>query len=163
MKIEHVRSANVRNGEREYCISHIYVDGTYFCDAIEDYDRGLDLSMTLAEIKRKKIYGETAIPTGQYTVKMNQRSPTFAQKSYYKSFCNGMLPRLDPVKGYYGILIHRGKDERSSAGCIIVGYNKVRGQVVDSQKAFETLYTLLKDASEKNEAIDYIITRKYRL
>lgn len=63
MKIDHVR---IFNG-KDYCISHIYVNGTYVCDAVEDLDRGLDQKMPLAEIKIRKVYRMTAIPVGTYT------------------------------------------------------------------------------------------------
>ncbi len=46
MKIEHVR---IFNG-KDYCISHIYVNGEYVCDAVEDVDRGLDQRMPISEI-----------------------------------------------------------------------------------------------------------------
>ena len=42
--------------------------------------------------------------------------------------------------------MHCGSTAKSSAGCLILGYNKIKGGVVDSQKAFETVYKeLLKD------------------
>lgn len=164
MKVEHIRSANVHpNPYRAYCISHIYVDGKYFCDAIEDWDRGLDESMSEEEVAKRKVAGKTAIPTGRYTVKMGVVSPTFSKKPYYMAYCGGKLPRLDPVKGFSGILIHRGVDESSSAGCVIVGYNKKVGCVTDSQKAWEGLYQLFKQAARKNEKIEYIITRKFKV
>lgn len=164
MKVEHIRSANVHpNTYRAYCISHIYIDGEYFCDAIEDWDRGLDERMSSGEIASRKIYGKTAIPTGHYTVKMDVQSPSFSKKPYYMSFCEGKLPRLDPVNGFSGILIHRGVDESSSAGCVIVGYNKVKGQVTNSKDAFEGLYKKFEKAKMRGETIEYVITRKFKV
>lgn len=160
MKIEHVRIYNCK----DYCISRIYVNDTYVCDAIEDTDRGLDQSMTLAEIKKRKVYRMTAIPVGTYRLTMNVQSPKFSQYAYYKKFCKGYLPRLLNVPGYDGILIHRGSSANSSAGCIIVGYNTVKGKVTDSQKAWEKLMKeYLMPAKVLEEKITYTITRKYRL
>lgn len=51
-----------------YTIGKLYVDDKYFCDVLEDKDRGLTQSMSEAEIKSKKVYGETAIPSGTYEV-----------------------------------------------------------------------------------------------
>ena len=50
-----------------YTISRIYVNGMLFgCNALEDTDRGLRSDMPLSEIKAKKVYGQTAIPSGEY-------------------------------------------------------------------------------------------------
>lgn len=145
----------------KYCISHIYVDGSYVCDSIEDTDRMLDDSMSEAEIKKKKVSKKTAIPTGKYEIVMNVVSPKFKLKPYYKQFCNGKVPRLVGVKGFLGILFHRGIDENSSAGCIILGFNTIKGKVTDSQRAFETFYHKLDIASRIGEKIWCQITRTY--
>lgn len=145
-----------------YCISHIYVDGSYICDSIEDTDRGLDDSMTIEKIKKIKVYAKTAIPTGEYIIDMNTISPKFKQKKYYYNFCGGRMPRLQNVKGFLGILFHRGIDENSSAGCLILGYNKVKGKVVDSQRAFEAFYRRLDIANRIGERIICRITRTYK-
>ncbi len=42
------------------------------------------------------------------------------------------MPRLLNVKGFDGILIHKGSNANSSAGCIIVGKNTVVGGVTSS-------------------------------
>lgn len=127
-----------------YTIGRLYVDGKYICDTIEDKDRGITQDDTLADIKAVKVKSQTAIPTGTYRVTTNVVSPKFVQKSYYKQYCAGKLPRLLNVPGFDGILIHRGVDENSSAGCIIVGYNTIVGKVTRSQEAFEKLYPLIK-------------------
>lgn len=163
MEVLHERIANVNKNGRAYCISHVYINGKYSHDAIEDIDRGLDSSMTDKQILSIKVKDKTAIPIGKYTVKMNHVSSTFVKKEYYKKFCNGKLPRLDPVKGFAGILIHRGTDENSSSGCVIVGMNKTVGKVTDSQAVFERIYKLFKAAADKGETINYTITRKYKV
>lgn len=162
MRIEHVRIANVCKLNRQYCISHVYIDGSYSHDTIEDLDRGLDEGMTTQKIASLKVKTRTAIPTGHYTVRMDTVSPTFGVKEYYRNFCAGKLPRLDPVKGYSGILIHRGATEYDSSGCVIVGKNTEVGRVTDSQAVFENLYRRLKEAADRGERIEYIITRKYK-
>ena len=145
-----------------YCIGHLYVNGAYFCDTIEDTDRGLTDAMPIEEIRRRKVYRCTAIPAGKYKITLSVLSPKFYQKSYYRQFCKGFMPRLLNVKGFEGILIHKGVNQDSSAGCIIVGWNKVKGQVVDSQKAFEGLYQKMKQASNKGEIITINIVAKWK-
>ena len=149
MKIILERTYNCKN----YCIGHLYYITEdedqikkYICDVIEDTDRGLKDTMKLEEIEKMKVYAKTAIPTGKYQVTLNVVSPKFNLKPYYRKFCNGKVPRLLGVKGYEGILIHIGINQNSSAGCLIVGYNKIKGQVVQSQQAFEKLYKILLTA-----------------
>ena len=146
-----------------YTIGHIYVDGEYVCDSIEDCDRGLDQSMTLEQIRKIKVYRMTAIPTGTYKVTMNVQSPKFAQYEYYKKYCNGYLPRLLNVKGFDGILIHKGVSANSSAGCIIVGYNTIKGKVTSSQAAWEKLMKkYLTPAKMLGKEITITITSNYK-
>lgn len=137
----------------KYRISHMKVDGQYVCDVIEDKDRGLTQDMPLEEIKRKKIPAQTAIPRGRYQVVLNIRSPRFSQKDYYKNYCGGFLPRLLKVPGFDGVLMHRGVDQESSAGCLILGKNKVVGKVSESKECFEKVYGLMKDAVNRGEKI----------
>jgi hypothetical protein len=126
--------------KQAYTIGKLYVDGVYFCDTIEDTDRGLRQDMPLAEIKRIKVYGETAIPIGVYRVIVNM-SP--AKKR--------LLPRLLDVPGFDGILIHRGNTAKDSLGCILVGENKVVGKVINSTGYELKLVELLK--GEENVTI----------
>lgn len=137
-----------------YSIGKLYVDGVYFCDTVEDKDRGLTDKDSLEKIKATKVYAKTAIPTGTYKITMGVISPKFSQKPYYKAFCNGKLPRLLNVKGFDGILIHKGSNADSSAGCIIVGKNTVVGGVTNSQFYFEKLYKLLAEAQLRGEQIE---------
>lgn len=147
----------------QYTIGHIYIDGTYVCDSIEDSDRGLKDSMSLDEIKARKIKDRTAIPQGNYKVTMNVISPRFSKKKYYKEFCGGRLPRLVGVKGFDGVLIHIGNDQNSSSGCILLGYNKEKGKVLNSREAFEKLYMMLDSANRHGEKIEIKIYSTYKI
>ena len=122
-----------------YTIGHLYVNDQYVCDTLEDTDRGLTSVTSIADIKAKKVAGSTAIPLGTYEVLMNVQSPRFIKKTYYKQFCNGFLPRLNNVPGFEGVLIHIGNTHKDTEGCILVGYNRVKGQVINSRVAFEKL------------------------
>ena len=57
------------------------------------------------------------------------------------------------VKGFDGVLIHSGNTERDSSGCILVGQNKVKGKVINSQETFKKLYKILKDYWDKDKSI----------
>lgn len=139
--------------KEKYTIGKMYVDDVYVCDTIEDKDRDLTQNTPLNDIKKKKVYGQTAIPSGTYNVTLDVVSTKFVQKPYFKELCGGKLPLLMNVPGFDGVLIHTGNDEDDSYGCIIVGYNKVKGKVIESRKAFEKLYPILKQASNKKEKI----------
>ena len=90
-----------------YTIGHLYIDGKYFCDTIEDTDRGLKQSLPQSVNAAKKRKGVTAIPEGKYLVVMNVKSPKFSTKKQYE-WCGGYLPRLVNVPAFDGVLIHIG-------------------------------------------------------
>jgi hypothetical protein len=144
-----------------YTIGQLYINGEYFCDTIEDADRGLTNDMTLVQIKAKKIYGETAIPTGTYEITMSEKSQKFGIKEPYKSY-GGFVPRLVDVKGYSGVLIHIGNYASDSLGCILVGKNKSKGAVLESTVTFKLLMDkYMIPAKEKGAKISIKITSKY--
>ena len=120
-----------------YTIGKLYIDGVYFCDTVEDKDRGLDDSMEASTIKSKKVYGETAIPLGTYKVEITY-SPKFKKN----------LPLLIGVKGFEGIRIHSGNTAKDSLGCIIVGRNKKVGMVLDSRATMTKLLKVLTSTKE---------------
>lgn len=126
----------------KYTIGKMYIDGQYICDTLEDADRGLNQNMSLEEIKNKKVYGETAVPTGTYKVDMNTVSPKFKSRTWAKPY-GGKLPRLVLVPGYDGVLIHPGNKAEDTLGCILVGENKAVGQVLNSQVTFKKIMSIL--------------------
>lgn len=140
-----------------YCIGKLTVDGKWICDTIEDTDRGLTQSMPLDQIKKIKVPSKTAIPTGTYKITLDVVSPKYGNIAFYKEVCQGKVPRLLGVPGYEGVLIHCGNTQEDSAGCIIVGKNKVKGKVLESKDTFKVLYKLLKDAKTRGEEITITI------
>lgn len=131
-----------------YTIGKLYIDGEYFCDTCEDKDRGLSQAMPEAEIIRRKVYGETAVPTGTYEVSMNIVSTKFKYKAWAKPY-GGKIPRILNVKGFEGVLIHPGNHANpDSLGCVLVGQNKVKGGVVNSTDTFHRLMARLKGVKE---------------
>ena len=132
-----------------YTIGRMEINGKYFCDTLEDTDRGLRESMTEAEIAALKVKGATAIPTGTYRIDMQTRSPRFGR----------VLPRLVSVKGYAGVLIHSGNTAADTEGCILVGENRERGKVLNSRATLEHLLVFLRAAQAEGEEIELTITR----
>lgn len=129
-----------------YSIGNLYIDGQKFCNTCEDKDRGLNDSMTVQEIKTKKVYGETAIPKGTYTVTLT-----------YSNKFKKVMPLINNVKGFAGIRIHNGVTAKDSLGCVLVGENKEVGKVLNSRATYDKLFSILKAASDKGEKITITI------
>ena len=127
-----------------YTIGRLYIDDNPkpFCDTLEDTDRGLEQAMPLDMIKRIKVKGETAIPTGTYELSMRHISPKYSRKKAF-AFTGGVMPRLLNVPGYEGVLIHSGNTAADSEGCILVGENKAVGKVLNSMATFKALWSVL--------------------
>ena len=132
-----------------YTIGRMEINGRYFCDTLEDTDRGLSEEMSEDEIVALKVKGATAIPIGTYRIDMQTRSPRFGR----------VLPRLLSVKGYAGVLIHSGNTADDTEGCILVGENRERGKVLNSRATLEHLLAFLRAAQAEGEEIKLTITR----
>jgi len=116
----------------------LYVDGAYFCDVLEDTDRGLRADMPLARIADIKVQGKTAIPYGTYCV-------TF---EYSPRFKRDMLTVCD-VQGFSGIRIHAGNTEDDTEGCLLLGKrqgNRLTGG--SSRPMVAKLETIARHAGE---------------
>lgn len=136
MKIEVKRIAL----KDRYTIGHMYIDGKFVCDTLEDKVRDLNKNGKF-DNGEVKIPNETAIPYGTYNVTMNIQSPKYSNYTkypYVKKY-NAFMPRLQNVSSFEGVLIHAGNTADHTSGCILVGENKIKGQVVNSQKIWTNL------------------------
>lgn len=128
----------------QYTEGKLYIDGAYFSDTLEDTDRGLEQNMSEFEINRRKIYGQTCIPSGEYKVILNM-SPRFKK----------ILPRILDVKGFEGILMHAGNTVQDSSGCILLGTKSSDGVLINSRKAVDALIEKIKDQKDITIIIEY--------
>ncbi len=124
-----------------YTIGKMYIDGDYFCDTLEDRVRDINKNGKF-DNGEVKVAGETAIPYGRYQVVVTM-SPRFKRE----------LPRLLNVPNFEGILIHRGNTDKDSAGCLLLGENKVKGKVINSTPYEQKLVSILKEVQNKGEEI----------
>ena len=131
-----------------YCIDKLYINNEYFSDALEDPDRSLTDSMSLEEIKKIKIKGNTCIPYGTYNITITY-SPRFKKN----------LPLLNNVKGFDGIRIHSGNKPQDTEGCLLPGFNKVKGQVIDSRVTTDKLIAQIQQVINKGEKVTITITK----
>ena len=122
-----------------YTIGKLYIDGSYFCDTIEDKVRDLNKDGVFDD-GEVKIKGKTAIPYGTYEVVWSY-SPRFGKYT----------PRLLNVNSFDGVLIHSGNTAEDTEGCIIVGQNKEVGKVLSSRETVNKLYPIIEDACKKEK------------
>lgn len=142
-----MKIAVTRSWKKEkYTIGVMYIDGKKFCNTLEDTDRGLSQDMTEEHIKAKKVYGETAIPTGIYKV-------AYTYSNRFKKY----LPEILNVKGYGGVRIHAGNTPKDTLGCILLGKNTQPGMVTSSRAYCDTFNHLLQDAIKNKEDITLTI------
>jgi hypothetical protein len=106
----------------QYTVGRLAVDGMYMCDTLEDVVRDLNHDGDLDDEGEVKIPKFTAIPFGRYRVIL-KRSPKFKRD----------LPRILDVHNFTDILIHSGNSPEDTAGCVLVGENKIKGRLVNSR------------------------------
>ncbi len=130
------RLAIVERIEDEYLTGEKEV---YFCDTLEptwrDYTRG-----------GRKIKGCSAIPEGRYAVVI-----TFSPKM--QQWLPLLLGNEDFKRQWSGIRIHAGNTAQDTEGCILVGKNKVVGQVVDSRIWLYRLKQKISEAKARGEPV----------
>jgi len=127
-------------GEK-YTIGKLYIDQKYITDTMEDKVRDLkDITHDgdFDDEGEGKIYGKTAIPCGRYKIIVNESRKLKKR-----------LPLLLAVPGFEGIRIHGGKNETWSEGCILVGENLIKGQLVNFGYWETRIVQLMDEAKEK--------------
>lgn len=116
-------------------IGELTIDDKFECYVLEDKDRGLNSEMSLDELNKLKVFGETAIPYGRYEIKVT-----------YSNRFKKHLPILLDVKGYEGIRIHLGNTAVDTHGCLLPGKVKLVDKVADSTFAFNKLFQRIQYA-----------------
>lgn len=131
-------------------LSKIYIDGEFECYGLEDEER------------TKKVYGETRVPEGVYTIKRRQEGGHHEKylERYGSGFHRGMLcvsnaPNYklivregdnsdedSPIlMSFQYILIHIGNDDDDTSGCLLVGKKIVNDDFIgESANAYHDLY-----------------------
>ena len=140
----------------DYTIGKLYLNGEYFCDTLEDKVRDLNKDGDLNDVGEGKVYGKTAIPYGRYEITLDVTSPKFSKYEFYRETCGGKVPRLLNVPHFEGILIHVADGHKGAdllSGCIGVGYNLIKGGLLNGKQVFCDLYRELASANERGEQI----------
>lgn len=125
-----------------YTIGKLYIDNKYFCDTLEDVDRNINNKMSIQSILKIKVDHKTAIPTGIYKINMDTKSPRFSNRSWATPY-KGIVPKILNIPGFDGVLIHPGNNADDTSGCILVGLNKIKGGLINSQETWKKLMSIL--------------------
>jgi len=134
-------------------LGKLYINGVFECFTLEDVVRPKG---------EKKVYGETAIPTGTYRVTLRKEGGFHGR--YAKRFPKmhkGMLWVRD-VPGFEYILIHCGNTHQDTHGCLLVGRSPVeRGgehEVGNSVGAYQGFYGSVAAALEAGKSVTITVT-----
>lgn len=125
-----------------YTIGKLYIDGVYFCDTLEDPNRDQNKNGVF-DNNEIKVFGDTCIPVGTYNIVLTL-SPKFKR----------ILPRLENVNNFAGVLIHAGNTKKDTEGCILVGINSEIGKVTNSKYYEKLLVDKLNEAKNRSESIN---------
>lgn len=118
---------------------------------LEDTHRDADFD----GVVDNKVYGETCIPSGTYSVR-------WQWSSHFKQ----MMPYLQDVPGFSGVMIHTGNKVEHTKGCLLVGKKPFKiddnlYEVHSSAIAFNEISALLKDKKGVYaDAVIHIIDEK---
>ena len=118
----------------EYTIGRLTINGHRICDTLEPHCIDWD--------KDEKVLGKTAIPEGRYRIMM-KLSRKFGMK----------MPYLMDVPNFEGVMIHQGNTPKNTQGCILVGYNTIRGLVLKSRQAMEIIEAYFGSAAETKQDV----------
>jgi len=128
--------------QAKYTIGRLYVNNRFFSDCLEPPSLHLTERSALGTILIAKYKGYRAIPTGRYRILIT-RSRRFGR----------WLPLLMNVKGFEGIRIHAGNKPEDTRGCILLGFNRRKGYVLDSTRCVLTLVKMMTEAIAKGEKV----------
>lgn len=126
-------------------LSKVYVDGKYFCLALED------------SVRDEKIPESTAIPAGQYNVQLRKAGGMHARYArLYPGLHRGMAQMMQ-VPNFEYVYIHIGNYFSDTAGCVLVGdYWKMKDgdyAVYGSTRTYLQLYVLMCKAWDNGEKV----------
>lgn len=139
----------------KYTVGRLFIEGVFFSNTLEDKVRDLNKNGVF-DNGEYKVYGETAIPYGEYEITLDVVSPKFSKYPFYKEVCEGKLPRLLNVPAFEGILIHCAdgpQGHKLVEGCIGIGFNTIKGGLTKGKETFKALYKQLETAKKRGEKI----------
>jgi hypothetical protein len=131
---------------KQSTLSQLYIDGIFQCYLLED------------KIRAIKIPKQTAIPAGNYTLRLNTWGGM--NKDYFQKYGpmhQGMIEIAD-LPTFDAVYIHIGNTIQNTSGCPLVGLSYIKKdgdfQVIQSRDAYRQVYPkLLAIAKGKDQQI----------
>ena len=114
-------------------IGELYLDNDFLCYTLEDVVR----------LPGVKVYGETCIPYGRYSVTLSW-SNRFKQLMPLVYNKPDLSVQDDKGVRFDGIRIHAGNTAKDTHGCPLVGLSKSKDFVGNSRDAYKLLMDKLK-------------------
>ena len=130
---------------KQSTLSQLYIDNIFQCYLLED------------KIRDVKIHSETAIPTGNFALKLNTSGAMNVKyKIAYPNMHQGMI-EISGIENFTSVYIHCGNTILQTAGCPLCGFGFTFSngdyQVTQSVLAYKMIYpklaNLSKNASNK--------------
>ena len=116
-------------------LGKLFVNGQFFCHTLEDTVRGHGI----------KVYGHTAIPAGEYSVKvsMSSRFKRLMPMIYTES--NGYEIKKGGIS-FKGVRMHGGNTHLNTHGCVLTAFKR-RSNTEVYETAEKELTELLNDST----------------
>jgi hypothetical protein len=121
-------------------IGDLLIEHSIFCHTLEDVVR---------HYGSKKVYGETAIPSGRYKV-------ILSMSNRFKR----IMPEILEVPNFTGVRMHGGNTAKDTEGCIIISKNIINKSMV--QGSMEKEITEILRVSDGPHFLEIINTYPYR-
>lgn len=145
-----MRTKIIRVAEgKQSTLSQLYINDIFQCYLLED------------KIRTVKIPKQTAIPTGNYTLRLNTWGGKNAEyKQKFPKLHKGMI-EINRLPNFSFVYIHIGNNYTQTAGCPLCGFgfDFVDGdyQIVHSKDAYQMIYPkllALVESDDKNISIE---------
>lgn len=128
---------------KQSTLSHLYINDIFQCYLLED------------KIRDNKIPKQTAIPSGNYSLRLNTWGGMNAEyRQKFPKVHKGMI-EIYGLPNFSFVYIHIGNTYRQTAGCPLCGFGfeLIDGdfQVIRSKDAYQMIYPKLLEIAQNKE------------
>lgn len=125
----------------------VWEGGEFICNTLEDTCRRRDKNKDGRLQREEKVYGQTAIPSGRYEIKMELSGHFKRKMPFLYGYCVGRDPN-NPKFLFNDVMIHWGNWSKQTLGCILVGkkMSDTPDFISESQKNYNDLEPRILEA-----------------